>query len=132
MRTPLRSLPALVALLGGAALPSWAGAQNLYVCGDEGRSFVVAGAAGAPGCDRVAAPVDELRLALEQPDLEAIMRRLSEQARRLDRVERYVFGAQARRSVRPSVRPTTDPFDTRDRTRDLGQDIDRALDELSR
>jgi hypothetical protein len=118
-----------VSLLAGQ---SHAQETALFVCGAGLGAFVVAGPDGAPGCRRVAEPVDELRLSPPEPDLAEILDRLSAQSQRIERLERAIMGAQMRRSVRPTFRPAPDPFDTQGRTRDLGQDIDRALDELSR
>jgi hypothetical protein len=105
---------------------------DLFVCGEGARTFVVAGQEGAPGCQRVAEPVEDLQLSPPDVDIATILDRLSAQAQRIERLERAVMGVRARRSERPVLRPSTDPFDTPGRTRDLGQDIDRALDELSR
>lgn len=119
------ALPALTA--SGAAT-----AQTVFLCQDDGRSFAVLGEEGAPGCRPLADPETDLRLAPAQPDLSDVMRQLSAQSARIDRLEQLLLGR--RPSLAPRPRPLTqgDTFDTRGRTRDLGQDLERRLDELSR
>ena len=109
-----------------------AAAQTLYVCGNGGRSFVVAGEGQAPGCTPVADPVRDLHLAPAAPDPAELARALSSLSARVDRLELLLTGSRSR--SRPLARPAPglDPFDTQGRTRDLGQDIERRLDEIGR
>ncbi len=114
------------------AVPSPGTSQSLFVCEDEGRSFVFAGEEGAPGCSEVAPGGRDLGLTAAQPDMDAIVRALNAQSARISRLEQLLLGARSQPSRRPAIRPTTDPFDTQGRTRDLGQDVERRLDELGR
>lgn len=109
-----------VVLLSGAAR-----GQTLFLCEDEGRSFVVSGAGAPDNCREIARPEAELQLSGATPDLADILRQLDRQSARIDRLEVLMQGSRARRPGRTlSSSPSTDdPFDSRGRMRDLSQDL---------